>query len=101
MGEMKEYRLLYSETTHSQIVKLHPEIKSVVRSRLDTLRKDPFAGKGLERELSGYRSLCARRYRIIYKVNEEKESLEIHYVGHRKDIYELFAERTGKPLALG
>ena len=98
---MKAYRLLYSETSRKQIVELHPELKSVVRSRLDTLRKDPFMGKGLERELSGYRSLRARRYRIIYKVNEEKESLEIHYAGHRKDIYELFAERTGKPLALG
>ena len=93
---MKAYRLLYSETSRKQIVELHPELKSVVRSRLDTLRKDPFMGKGLERELSGYRSLRARRYRIIYKVNEEKESLEIHYVGHRKDVYELFVERTGR-----
>ena len=98
---MKEYRLLYSETTRRQVAKLHPEIKSVTRSRLDMLRKDPFAGRRLERELSGYRSLRAGRFRIIYKVNEENESLEIHYVGHRKDIYELFAERTGKPLALG
>ena len=93
---MKAYRLLYSETSRKQIVELHPELKSVVRSRLDKLRKDPFMGKGLERELSGYRSLRARRYRIIYKVNEEKESLEIHYVGHRKDVYELFVERTGR-----
>ena len=98
---MKEYSLLYSATSRRQVAELHPEIKSVVRSRLDTLRKDPFTGKRLERDLSGYRSLRARRYRIIYKVNEEKESLEIHYVGRRKDIYELFAERTGKPLALG
>jgi mRNA-degrading endonuclease RelE of RelBE toxin-antitoxin system len=98
---MKAYLLLYSKTSRRQVAKLHPEIKSVVRSRLDNLRKEPFAGKRLERELSGYRSLRARRFRIIYKVDDENDSLEIHYVGHRKDIYELFAERTGKPLAFG
>lgn len=98
MGEvMTEYRLLYSETSRRQIAKLNPEIKPVIRSRLDSLRIAPFTGKRLERELSGYRSLRAKRFRIIYKLNEEKKKIEIHHVGHRKDIYELFAERTGKP----
>ena len=92
---MRQYRLMYSETTRRQIAKLHPEIKSIVRSRLDGLRNDPFMGKQLERELSGYRSIRARRFRIIYKVRDEERCLEIHYVGHRKDIYELFLERAG------
>ena len=91
---MRVYHLLYSETARRQVAKLHPEIKSVVRSRLDRLRDKPFMGKRLERELSGYRSLRARRFRIIYKVNDEDKYLEIHYVGHRRDIYELFKETT-------
>jgi mRNA interferase RelE/StbE len=92
---MTEYRLLYSETSRNQIIKLHPEIKSIIRSRLDRIRKEPFIGKRLEKELSGYRSLRARRFRIIYKLNEDTETIEIHYIGHRKDIYELFSEKAG------
>ena len=90
----KPYRLIYSRTCQARIAKLPPRIKSVVRSRLDLLRSSPWAGKGLERELSGYRSLRARRFRIIYRVDEENRALEIHYVGHRKDVYELLARRT-------
>jgi len=90
---MTGYRLLYSETSRRQIEKLHPDLKSVIRSKLDKLRIDPFDGKRLERELSGYRSLSAKRFHIIYRVNDENRSLEIHYIGHRRDIYELFAKQ--------
>ena len=93
---MPDYRLLYSETSRNQIRKLHPELKSIIRSRLDSLRGRPLIGKKLERELSGYRSLRARRFRIIYKLNDDTKTIEIHYVGHRKDIYELFTEKAEK-----
>ena len=89
---MSGYRLIYSETAKNQIKKLHPELKLIIRSRIDKLKKEPFIGKRLERELSAYRSLRAKRFRIIYKLIENKKNIEIHYVGHRKDIYELLAE---------
>lgn len=89
---MAEYQLLYSETSRNQIKTLHPDLKPIFRSRLDRLREKPFSGKRLEKELSGYRSLRARRFRIVYKLNEADRTIEIHYVGHRKDIYELFSE---------
>lgn len=94
---MSKYRLLYSDTSRRQSAKLTPEIKPIIRSRLDSLCMAPFTGKRLERELAGYRSLRAKRFRIIYKLDETKKTVEIHHVGHRKDIYELFAERTGNP----
>ncbi|WP_419662605.1 putative plasmid stabilization system protein [Desulfosarcina variabilis str. Montpellier] len=90
------YRLLYSETCRNQIKKLHPTLKPVIRSRIDKLKNEPFSGKPLERELSGYRSFRAKRFRIIYKVKELDQVVEIHYVGHRKDVYELFAEKAGR-----
>jgi len=43
-----------------------------------------------KREKKNYFSLRARRFRIIYMVKESTKTIEIHYVGHRKDIYELF-----------
>jgi mRNA interferase RelE/StbE len=92
---MSRYRLLYSETSRKQIAKLHPTLKSIIRARLDTLQNEPFSGKNLERELSGYRSLRTGRFRVIYRLNEDKEIIEIHYIGRRKDVYELFAEEKG------
>jgi mRNA interferase RelE/StbE len=91
---MDECRLLYSETSRNQILKLHPELKSIIRTRLDMIKKEPYIGKQLERELSAYRSVRAKRYRIVYKLNEATRTIEIHYVGHRKDIYQLFSEQV-------
>ena len=38
----------------------------------------------------------AKRFRVIYKIREKDQTLEIHHVGHRKDIYELFKEAIAK-----
>ena len=90
------YQLVYSETSRKQIRKLHPQLKPIVKSKIENLRKNPFAGKCLERELSGYLSMPAKRFRVIYKINDNNQTVEIHCVGHRKDIYELFKEAVAK-----
>jgi mRNA-degrading endonuclease RelE of RelBE toxin-antitoxin system len=87
---MMPYKLIYSATSRKQIIKLHPQIKPVVKSKLEMLQKTPYSGKELEKELSGYLSIRAKRFRIIYKISSDDQIIEIHYVGHRKDIYELF-----------
>ena len=93
---MMSYRLLYSETSRKQIRELHPQIKPVVKSKIEKLRENPFSGKWLEKELSGYLSMQAKRFRVIYKISDNNQTVEIHYVGHRKDIYELFKEAISK-----
>jgi mRNA interferase RelE/StbE len=90
------YQLLYSETTRKQIKKLHPQIKAVVKTKIEKLQENPFSGKQLEKELSGYLSLRAKRFRIIYKIRDHNQTIEIHHIGHRKDIYELFKESIAK-----
>jgi mRNA interferase RelE/StbE len=90
------YQLLYSETTRKQIKKLHPQIKAVVKTKIEKLQENPFSGKQLEKELSGYLSLRAKRFRIIYKIGDNNQTVEIHHIGHRKDIYELFKESIAK-----
>jgi mRNA interferase RelE/StbE len=49
------YRLLYSETSREQIRSLHPQIKPTVKSHIKMLKDNPYLGKVLEKELSGYR----------------------------------------------
>jgi mRNA interferase RelE/StbE len=90
------YRVLYSETSRKQIKRLHPQIKAAVKSNIERLQESPFTGKWLEKELSGYLSIRTKRFRIIYKISEDDRILEIHYIGHRKDIYELFRESIAK-----
>jgi len=84
------YRLLYSETSREQIKSLHPQIKLTVKSHIKTLKDNPYVGKVLERELSGYYSLKMKRFRVIYEIDHQNHIVQIHYVGHRKDIYEVF-----------
>ena len=89
------YRIEYSETCRSQIRTLDPFIKPIIKRRIEELKQNPFLGKPLERQLAGYFSYTARRFRIIYKVSAATLTVQIHYVGHRRDIYELVAELIG------
>ena len=70
------------------IAKLPPEIKRLVRSTIDALVAKPKMGTELTGELNGYRSYRVRRYRIIYRINEEDSCIEVYHVGHRRDVYE-------------
>ena len=87
------YSLVYSKTTRAQVRSLHPLIKSRIKEKIELLKRNPYAGKYLQRELSVYCSLRVKRYRIIYKVKESDRKIEIHFIGPRKDIYELFKEK--------
>jgi mRNA interferase RelE/StbE len=70
------------------IATLPPEIKKLVRSSIDTLLAKPYGGAELTGELEGYRSLKAKRYRIIYRLNDSETGIEIYLVGHRRDVYD-------------
>ena len=90
------YHILYSETSRKQIRGLHPQIKSAIKSSIERLQENPFTGKRLEKEISGYLSIRMKRFRIIYKINDDDHNVEVHHVGHRKDIYELFRDSISK-----
>ena len=90
------FKLVYSETCRDQIRALSPTVKPFVKTKLEEIAEEPFLGKYLERNLSGYLCFRAKRYRIIYKIREKERVVEIHHVGHRRDIYELFGEQIRK-----
>jgi len=70
--------------------KLHPENKKLIKFALNELRQSPCSGHDLQEELSGFESYRTKRYRILYRVNDEENVIEVYYIGHRKDIYEQF-----------
>jgi mRNA-degrading endonuclease RelE of RelBE toxin-antitoxin system len=95
------YRIVYSETAGIFIRRLHPSIKPLIRQKIEDLRDNPFLGKTLERELTGYYSMKSKKYRVIYRMDHPGKTIQIHYVGYRKDIYDIFRqlleEQEGKP----
>jgi mRNA interferase RelE/StbE len=72
------------------ISKLHPKIKKLMRSAVEDLRTDPYIGEDLQEELSGFKFYKPGRYRVLYKIDEERNVIDVYYAGHRRDVYEEF-----------
>ena len=81
------YKLRVPDYLARDIRSLHPDIKKKVRSALEIISKDPYAGKALKDELEGLRSFRVKKFRIIYQVKKGKE-LKIIALGPRAYIYE-------------
>src|SRR5580704_9259949 len=45
------------------------------------------AGPPLEEPFYGYHSARRGTYRIVYRINEDKHTVEIHSIRHRRDAY--------------
>ncbi len=87
---MKRFRIRFTPEASRLISKLHPETKKMIRAALDGLKGSPYVGSPLQGELSGFRSMKIKRYRVLYSVNEEEAYIEVLYLGHRRDVYEQF-----------
>lgn len=85
---MKPYQVRYTPAAAESIRHLHPDVKRAIREAIRDVAVDPLRGHPLALELAGFRSLRAARYRVIYRV--QNRVVEIHLVGPRKDIYEVF-----------
>lgn len=65
---------------------LRQRIKTAIESRL---AQDPIGlGKPLRYSFMGHRRIRVGDYRIVYRVNMEKQTVIIVLIKHRKDVYE-------------
>ena len=87
---MKNLRIRLTPEAARLLSILHLESKKLIKSALQELRQAPYSSHDLQEELSGFKSYRSKRYRILYRVNEEEQVIEVYYIGHRKDIYEQF-----------
>jgi mRNA interferase RelE/StbE len=85
---MKGFRIRLTPEAARFIAKLHPENRKIIRQALDEIRQNPLSGYDLQEELSGFKSFRSKRYRVIYKVDELGHSIDVYFVGHRRDVYE-------------
>lgn len=86
------YRIEFTETAFGLLPSFHPTVRRLFRTALKELKKNPGLGKELAEELVGYQSYKVKRYRIIYKTIEQSKAVQVYYLGHRRGVYELFAE---------
>jgi mRNA interferase RelE/StbE len=91
------YSVLITETCLSLIASIvDKKIQRAILKRIEKLADSPAQqGKRLVRDLEGFRSVhAAGRYRIIYKVEEQRVivyvlAAGIRKEGAKKDVYEL------------
>jgi mRNA interferase RelE/StbE len=95
---MKDWRLRFTPEASRLVSSLHPEIKKQIKKALNDLRENPYAGKDLQEELSGFKTQRLKQYRIIYGVNENQKSIQVYYVGRRRDVYEQFRQLVAELL---
>jgi mRNA interferase RelE/StbE len=81
------YKLLVADHAASVLRTLHPDIKKKLKTAFQVIAADPYAGKALTEELEGLRSYRVSRFRIIYRLMQERR-IEVIAVGPRERIYE-------------
>ena len=89
---MKGYRAQLLPNAAARIRRLHPHVKREIRRVADLLIDAALSGRSLHFELAGLRSYRVRNYRIIYRINEDTATLDLLFVGARRDVYEQLRE---------
>jgi mRNA-degrading endonuclease RelE of RelBE toxin-antitoxin system len=87
---MKAWRVRFTMEAARLVSNLHPEIKKQIKKELSGLRENPYTGKDLQGELSGFKSQRSKQHRIIYDLDEHQKSIRVYVVGRRSDVYEQF-----------
>lgn len=83
---MRRPRLKYLLVAKEAAQRLNPVVKPIIKEGIEGLLDNPYAGKELVEELSGFRSLVIGKYSVIYRLHDDS-SIEIHFIGHRRDVY--------------
>jgi len=84
---MAEYEILFKESVYKDLKKIPKADLRKILSRIKKLSEDPRpAGCEKLTEQERYR-LRQGRYRIVYSIQDDKLTIWVVKVGHRKDIY--------------
>ena len=82
------YRSRYLKDVEESVRILSPETKTIIRACLDALRENPGIGTPLSNELTGWWRFRAKRYRIIYKVDDKIKEVSVLIIDKRETVYQ-------------
>jgi mRNA interferase RelE/StbE len=87
----KSYKLEYLDSIdQSYLRRLSRADLKRIKSAIETkLVFDPFrSGKPLQHSWRGHFRMRIGDYRLVYRINEDKATIIVVAIGHRKDVYE-------------
>ena len=90
---MIRYRVIIPLELQSHLAHLPPAVKQKVHASLRLLETNPWAGKPLGQELTGYRSHPIHPYRIIYRIETQERLVRLVRVAPRREVYDLLAHQ--------
>jgi len=87
---MNEYTLLCKRSAKKEKSKLPIEIQNIVFKELELLKFNPRPDgcKKLRGNNGLYRIRVARKYRVIYCVDDSTLTVEVQRISHRSEAYE-------------
>jgi len=91
------YRVKLTPTAGRMFNRLHPTVIKQLKSILEELYENPYIGKALRDELTNFRSLKIKRYRVVYQIDNRNKEAIIYAIGHRRDIYEIVTQLVTEP----
>ncbi|MBS3076099.1 type II toxin-antitoxin system RelE/ParE family toxin [Candidatus Pacearchaeota archaeon] len=62
--------------------------QEIILNRIEKLKDNPYLGKRLAGNLFGLWKLRIDKYRVLYKIFDDKLIIVILDMGHRKNIYD-------------
>ena len=83
------YTTRFTATARRDLDRLPPRIlAAVIEFAFGDLARDPRrVGKPLGRELAGQYSARRGPYRLLYRIDDAAETIWVHRVDHRADVY--------------
>ena len=81
------HKLVVPGDIRELIRRMHPVLKTKIKSSLKIILSDPCSGKALMDELAGLRSFRVGSLRLIYRIKDPKH-IELVAIGPRERIYE-------------
>jgi mRNA interferase RelE/StbE len=83
------YQIVVKPSAKRELKKLVPRIVSLIVSKIDTLAVNP-RPEGCKKLVTNKEELWRVKvgeYRILYAIDDEIRIVDIHHVGHRREIY--------------
>lgn len=80
-------QLVLSKNAEREYKKIPQREQKKVKKKLASLESNPHSGKKLGGELAAFHSVRAWPYRIIYRIDKERNIIYVEKIQHRQGAY--------------
>lgn len=87
LGNKRQYLIEYlAEVAAKDIPKLDYKVKNIIKRKIEKLTSEPYLGIPLRERLAGCYKLKVSKYRIIYKIYNDRLIVLVIAIGKRDDL---------------